>query len=84
MVENRLPGESLEFLVGHFRARRSDDPRRFGKLVVALAMIERRQELAFRQIAGTAENDEVERVDGNDLAGHGLSALTPLTGARLI
>ena len=52
--------------------------------MVALAMVERGQKLAFRQIAGAAENDEVERIDGNDLAGHGLSALTPVTSTRLI
>ncbi|BCG97002.1 hypothetical protein MesoLj131a_58660 [Mesorhizobium sp. 131-2-1] len=52
--------------------------------MVALAVVERGQKLAFRQVAGAAENDEVERIDGDDLAGHGLSALTPRSGARLI
>ena len=43
-------------------------------LVVALPVIERRQELAFGQVARASEDDEVERVDWNDLACHGLSA----------
>jgi len=36
-------------------------------LVVALAVIERRQQLALRQITGAPENDEVEGIDGDYL-----------------
>ena len=41
--------------------------------LVALAVVERRQQLALGKVAGAAENDEVERIDGDDLACHGLS-----------
>jgi hypothetical protein len=76
VLGNRLLGEGPEFRVAHLAARRADDASRFRKLMIALAVVERRQKLALRQIAGTTEYDEVERVDGNDLACHGLSVLT--------
>ena len=41
--------------------------------LVALALVERRQQLALGEVAGAAEDDEVEWIDGNDLAGHCLS-----------
>ena len=53
------------------------------ELMIALAIVERRQQLAFRQIAGAAENDEVERVDRNDLACHVLSVLPQRIVPRL-
>ena len=50
--------------------------------MVALAVIERRQELALGEVAGAAENDEIERIDWNNLARHTLfsncSATMPL------
>jgi hypothetical protein len=52
--------------------------------MVALAMIERRQKLSLRKIAGAAENDEIERVYGDDLAGHCLSIPAPACNAGLI
>jgi hypothetical protein len=39
-----------------------------------MAMIERRQELAEGKVAGPAENDEVERLDGDNPTGHVLQA----------
>ena len=54
------------------RTRGADDAGRLGKLVVALAVIERRQQLALGKVAGAAENDEIERIDGDDLACHGI------------
>ena len=41
--------------------------------LAVLAMVERRQQLALGQVAGAAEDDEVERLDRDDLAAHGLS-----------
>ena len=41
--------------------------------------VQRRQELAFGEIAGRAEHDEVEGIDGDDLAGHGPVSYTHLT-----
>src|SRR5688572_7309682 len=73
MLLDRLAGKFLEFIIGQLGTRRADDACRFGELVVALAMVESRQQLAFGEVARAPENDEVERLDGNDLAGHFLS-----------
>ena len=78
VLEDRLLGKGAELFVAQLAARRADDPGRLGKLVVALAVIERRQELALRKVAGAAENDEVERIDRDDLACHDMSALLPV------
>ena len=68
--DDRLSAKALEFFVGHLRARSADDAGRLGKLVVALAVIERRQQLALGEVAGAAENDEVKRIDWDDLTCH--------------
>ena len=73
VVGDRLASEGLEFGVRQFRARRPDDPRRLAELMVALAIIERGQQLALGEVPGAAEDNEVERVDGDDLARHGMS-----------
>ena len=36
-------------------------------LTVAVAVVQRRQELAHRQIAGATEDDQVERIDRDEL-----------------
>ena len=70
MLGNRLAGEFAVVVVGQLGARRADDARRLGELAGALALVERRQQLALGKVAGAAEDDEVERFDGDDLAGH--------------
>ena len=71
MVDDRLASELAVLLVGQLGSRRTDDAGRFGELARDLALIQCRQELALGQVAGRAEGDEVERLDGNDLARHG-------------
>jgi|GEM_PF-4902823 len=70
MLPQRLLGEGLKLLVRHLGARRANDSGRFGKLVVALPVVERRQELAFCEISGSAKDYEVKWVHGDDLARH--------------
>ena len=66
----RLAREAAIVVIAHLRARCADDARRVGQLPRDLAMEEGRQELAFRQVAGAAKDDVVERIDGNDLTCH--------------
>ncbi len=54
----------------HLAARDADDARRVGELVDLLAVIERRKQLAVGEVAGAAENDEVEGIDLDDLGSH--------------
>jgi hypothetical protein len=52
-------------------SREADDPA-FGRdLVVAVAVVEAGQELAHGEVAGAAEDDEVERVDRDETCAHG-------------
>ena len=47
----------------------------------AVALEERRQQLAVGEIAGTAENDQLKGIDGNGLCSHeGLSELIERVG----
>ncbi len=82
VLGDRLAGEGAKLVVAHLGARCADDSGRFGKLAGALAVVERRQELALGEVAGAAKNDEIERFDGDDLAGHGGSVY--LTVAAII
>src|SRR5690606_32407796 len=70
MRQDRLAGEVAIGPVRQRRARRADDACRLRKLPGELPLAERRQELAFREIAGGAENDEIEWVHGNGLTAH--------------
>ena len=54
-------------------ARDADDPRRLGELVAALAVEQRRIELAVGQVARAAEDDEVERLNLDVAYGHDAS-----------
>ena len=45
------------------------------KLSVLIAIVERGQQLAQREVAGAAEHHEVERVHGDDPDGHGWLSL---------
>jgi hypothetical protein len=36
-----------------------------------MAMVKRRQELAVGEVAGAAEDDKIEWIDGNKATGHG-------------
>jgi len=51
-------------------ARDADDAGLIGQLRVAVAMIQRRDELAHGQVAGAAVDNKVERRNGNDLGAH--------------
>ena len=70
MLFQRRKGELPVFVVGHRRTRGADDAGRLGQLAGKLAVVERRQELAFRKVAGASEHDIVKRLDGDDLAAH--------------
>ena len=54
-------------------ARHADDPGRLGELVAALAVEQRGIELAVGQVAGAAEDDEIERFNLDDACGHDAS-----------
>ena len=68
MLGERRLGRGAVLLVGHRPARDPDDPRDRRDLAVAVAMEEGRQELAVGEIAGAAEDDEIEGLDGDDAA----------------
>ena len=70
VLAERVPRRRTVFVVAHAPARHADDPPDRRQLAVAVALIERRQELAVGEIARAAEYDEVERLDGDDPAGH--------------
>ncbi len=59
-------------VVRHFGARRANNPGRIGQLARELAVKERGKEFAFREVPGAAEDNVVKRIDGNDLAAHGV------------
>ncbi len=80
VLVQRLTGEVAELVRAHVGARRADDARAADDLAVRSAVVKRRDQLAFGKVAGTAENDIVERIDRNDLAGHGLSGLSLIDG----
>ena len=69
MLLERAAGEVAIVVVGKIGAGGADDPRALGDLAVLVAVVERRQKLALGQIAAAAENDVIEEVDGDDLAG---------------
>ena len=52
-------------------------------LAVAVAVVQRRQQLAHREIAGAAENNQVECVDRNQL-GHGDSFAISVIGYNIL
>jgi hypothetical protein len=58
-------------VAAEFTASHRDDAAVCDDLPVAVAMIEGRQELAHRQVAGSAENDEVEDLHGEELGHRG-------------
>src|SRR5690606_23381969 len=66
----RLVRETAVILIAARGARNADDARGVPQLSVEVAVIDGRQELALRQIARAAEDDIVELVDLDDLAGH--------------
>ncbi len=70
MLLQRRGGALPEALVIELGARGADDPRVLRHLAVAEAPVEGRQQLPQREIAGRAEDDEVEGGDGDDLRGH--------------
>ena len=69
MVLQRLHGTLAEAVVADVRAGGADDARLRRHLPVAHPIVQRRQQLAQRQVAGGAEYHAVEDRDGNDL-GH--------------
>jgi hypothetical protein len=66
----RLDDRGAKSFVRELVTRDADDPRRIGDLAVEIAQVERRKQLAIGEIAGPAEDDQVERIDGDDPAGH--------------
>ena len=67
VLAQRLAGALAVGVVVQVGARRGDDVRIRRHLAVAEAVVERRQQLAQRQVAGGAEHHAVEGRDGNDL-----------------
>ncbi len=66
----RLAGHCPEFLVGQGAARSADHPAIIGNLTIGKAMIKRRQQLAPGQVAGAADDDVIERLNGDDAVSH--------------
>src|SRR5699024_7174668 len=84
MLADRLAGITAIVLVGQLGARGADDARRLGELPRLLPIIEGRQQFALGEVAGAAEDDEIEWLDGNDLAGYLCPLLGPRCAARSI
>src|SRR5262249_469214 len=59
-------------LAGERAAGHADDAALRRQLPVAMAVVEARQGLAHGEGAGSAEDDHVERFDGDELRAHGL------------
>ena len=68
----RLAGELAILVIAHLRAGGADDAGLVDDLSADLAVIERRQQFAFGEVAGASEDDVIEGIDGNDLSGHGV------------
>ena len=75
----RLAHEGDEVLTGQVLAGRSDDAAVRAELAVDLPVEQGRQQLAPREVAGAAENDQVEGLYGSEL-GHGGSLLRVFLG----
>ena len=69
----RVKDRSAERVAVEVTPRRRDDPGRVGKLIAAFAMKERGIELTEGQIAGPAEDDEIEWLDLDIAYGHDAS-----------
>ena len=70
-------------LARQLAARGADHAALRRELAVAVAVVEARQQLAHGEVAGGAEDDEIEDGDGDDLCGHGGGFFRKVsTGAR--
>ena len=67
VLGERFLGAAAEALIAQIGPCGADDARIVGDLAVAAAVVQRRQQLAQRQVAGGAEHHAVERLDRNDL-----------------
>ena len=61
-------------------ARDADDARGLGELIAHFAVKQRGIEFAIGEIAGAAEDDEIERIDLDDSRRHGVSRMMVSTG----
>src|SRR5665213_1701278 len=71
VIDERLARRCPVVVVAHRPPRYAYEPRRRRKLAIAVAMVKGRQQFAIGEVAGAAEDDKVERIDGDDAAGHG-------------
>ncbi len=72
------------FVMRHFGAGRADDAGGLGKLAGHLTMVEGGKKLALCKVAGAAEDDIIERLNGNDLAAHEALSLGEWIEAHII
>ncbi len=70
LVQGRLDQLAIGLTI-QIAAGNPDDPGLRRQLLIAVTVIERRHQLAPRQITRAAEDHQVERLDGDDLCGHG-------------
>ena len=70
VIADRPGGKIAKAVIAQSRARCTYNARRLAELPGFLALVERRQQLAFGKIACRTEDDEIEGIDGNGLAGH--------------
>ena len=70
MAVDGLGGKVAELVVGHGFARGADDAGTIRQLALLVAVEQGGQQLALGQVAGGAENHEIEVIDGNDAGCH--------------
>src|SRR5690606_16740510 len=69
-----------ELVVIHLRARRANDAGRLAELTCALALVERRQQLALGKVSGRSEDNKIKGFNRNYLARHAHTALEVTAG----
>ena len=79
VFDDGVARERDEFVTAHRSPRRAENGRGLGQLAVEIAMKQRRQQLAAREIAGRAEHCEDERSHRDHAAGHASPFLESIT-----
>src|SRR3546814_20688279 len=70
MTLDRLARRLPVFRIRHLPPRHRDDAAGTDDLTGTVAQEQGRQQLAVGAVAGAAEDDQLERIDGNSLRGH--------------
>src|SRR3546814_10058804 len=70
MTLDRLARRLPVFRIRHLPPRHRDDAAGTDDLTGTVAQEQGRQQLAVGEVAGAADDDQLERIDGNSLRGH--------------